>query len=331
MEKVNKILAVNFGGIGDEILFLPALISLKKEFPNSVITLALEPRSKGVKELTDIIDDLILVDIKNKNKYIELLKFIFKARKMDFDLAITAGGNKFMSIILFLTSAKKRYGYDCGTISQKLLTKAVKLNKQQYAAKMYHDLVTPITSNITELPQINVPVQEKLANTVLIHPGVSKMSVQKGMIKTIDAKTWAETIDLLSNAGKRVMLVGGPDDNECIETILKTVKTNNFENLYGKTKNLRDLAELIGKAEIFLCSDSAPLHVAVAMGTKTFAIFGPTDDKKLIPQNVTAIKANDTCPLKPCLWDRRQTTCEKLDCLKITADMISKIILNTDA
>ncbi len=331
MEKVNKILAVNFGGIGDEILFLPALISLKKEFPNSVITLALEPRSKGVKELTDIINDLILVDIKNKNKYIELLKFIFKARKRGFDLAITAGGNKFMSIILFLTGAKKRYGYDCGTISQKLLTKAVKLNKQQYAAKMYHDLVTPITSNITELPQINVPVQEKLANTVLIHPGVSKMSVQKGMIKTIDAKTWAEAIDLLANAGKRVMLVGGPDDKECIETILKTVKTNNFENLYGKTKNLRDLAELIGKAEIFLCSDSAPLHVAVAMGTKTFAIFGPTDDKKLIPQNVTAIKANDTCPLKPCLWDRRQTTCEKLDCLKITADMISKIILNTDA
>ena len=331
MEKVNKILAVNFGGIGDEILFLPALISLKKEFPNSEITLALEPRSKGVKELTDIIDDLILVDIKNKNKYKKLLKFIFKARKRDFDLAITAGGNKFMSIILFLTGAKKRYGYDCGTISQKLLTKAVKLNKQQYAAKMYHDLVTPITSNITELPQINVPVQEKLANTVLIHPGVSKMSVQKGMIKTIDAKTWAETIDLLANAGKRVMLVGGPDDKECIETILKTVKTNNFENLYGKTKNLRDLAELIGKAEIFLCSDSAPLHVAVAMGTKTFAIFGPTDDKKLIPQNVTAIKANDTCPLKPCLWDRRQTTCEKLDCLKITADMISKIILNTDA
>ena len=41
MEKVNKILAVNFGGIGDEILFLPALISLKKEFPDAKITLAL--------------------------------------------------------------------------------------------------------------------------------------------------------------------------------------------------------------------------------------------------------------------------------------------------
>ena len=48
MKNNKKILAINFGGIGDEILFLPTLISLKKEFPNSSITLALEPRSKGV-------------------------------------------------------------------------------------------------------------------------------------------------------------------------------------------------------------------------------------------------------------------------------------------
>ena len=327
MEKVNKILAVNFGGIGDEILFLPALISLKKEFPDAKITLALEPRSKSVRDLTDVIDDLIFVDIKNKNKYIELLKLILTARTRGFDLAITAGGNKFMSIILFLTGAKKRYGYDCGALSQKLLTRAVPLNKNQYAAKMYHDLVTPVTKNITELPEINVAAQEKIPNSVLIHPGVSKMSVQKGMIKTVPPQVWAETIDLLVAKGKKVILAGGPDDKECIETILKTVKTNDFENFYGKTKNLRELAELIGRAETFLCSDSAPLHVAVAMGTKTYAIFGPTDDKKLIPPMVTAIKANDNCSLKPCLWEKRQTTCGSLDCLKITAqDIINQII-----
>ena len=329
MEKVNKILAVNFGGIGDEILFLPALISLKKEFPDAKITLALEPRSKSVRDLTDVIDDLILVDIKNKNKYIELLKLIFTARTRGFDLAITAGGNKFMSIILYLTGAKKRYGYDCGVLSRKLLTRAVPLNKNQYAAKMYHDLVTPVTNNVTERPCINVPAQEKIPNSVLIHPGVSKMSVQKGMIKTIPAEIWAETIDLLLKKGKKVLLAGGPDDKDCIETILKTVKTNDFENLYGKTRNLRELAELIGKAEIFLCSDSAPLHVAVATGTRTFAIFGPTDDKKLIPPEVIPIKAHDMCPLKPCLWEKRQTTCAELDCLKITAqDIVSEILPN---
>ena len=69
MDKKKRILAINFGGIGDEIFFLPTLSSLKKEFPNSEITLALEPRSKSVKDLTSIIDDLFLIDIKGKNKY----------------------------------------------------------------------------------------------------------------------------------------------------------------------------------------------------------------------------------------------------------------------
>ena len=59
-----KILFINFGGLGDEILFLPTIISMKKEFPDSEITLALEPRSKGVLSLTNIIDDVLFADIK---------------------------------------------------------------------------------------------------------------------------------------------------------------------------------------------------------------------------------------------------------------------------
>ena len=90
------------------------------------------------------------------------------------------------------------------------------------------------------------------------------------------------------------------------------------------------MAEIISSTEIFLCSDSAPLHIAVALGVKTFVIFGSTDDKKLIPQsdNVVAIKANCNCELQPCLWEKRQTTCESLDCLKISAkEIVDKIIL----
>lgn len=324
-----NILAINFGGIGDEIFFLPTLISLKKEFPNAKITLALEPRSKSVKDLTDVIDDLFLIDVKGKNKYTELLKLVFLARKNHFDMVVSSGGNKLISILLTLMGIKKRYGYNTGKLSEILLTKAVPLNKNQYACSMYHDLITPITNHKTELPEINVPAQEKIPNSVLIHPGVSKMSIQKGMVKTIPAETWAETVDLLLEKGKHVILAGGPDDNEVIETIRNKTKNKNFEDFYGKTKSLKDLAELIGKAEQFICSDSAPLHVAVAMKTKTYVIFGPTDDKKLIPQSeiVTPIKANDNCPIKPCLWEHRQTTCDKLDCLKISAkDIIDKVL-----
>lgn len=332
-DKIKKILVINFGGIGDEILFLPTLISLKEEFPNAKITLALEPRSKGIKDLTDIIDDLFLVDIKGKNKYSELLKLILLARKGKFDLAVSAGGNKFMSIILFFTGIKRRYGYNTGKLSEILLTKAVPLNKNQYACDMYHDLITPITDIKTYLPEIKLENTAKEENTILIHPGVSKLSVQMGMIKTIPAESWANVIDLLVESGKKVILAGGPDDLECIETIRDTLKWSNHRNFvdyYGKTKSLIDLAKLIASAEKFVCSDSAPLHIAVAVKTKTYVIFGPTDYKKLIPnsENVVTITANDNCDLKPCLWERRQTTCESLICLNISAKEIVDIILN---
>lgn len=327
---MKNILAINFGGIGDEIFFLPTLISLKKEYPDSKITLALEPRSKSVQDLTNIIDELFLIDVKGKNKYTELLKLILKARQGNFDIVISSGGNKLISLLLFLTGIKVRCGYNTGKISQMLLTHAMPLNKNKYACKMYHDLIRNLTEYNTELPEINIERREKISNSVLIHPGVSKLSIQKNCIKTVPAETWAKVIDLLVAEGKKVRLVGGPDDKECIETILNNVRTQNFENLYGTTKNLKELAELISSADKFLCSDSAPLHVAVALHTKTYVIFGPTDDKALIPQSelVIPIKANDKCELKPCLWARRQTTCEKLSCLKITAAQIASAVCN---
>lgn len=323
-----KILFINFGGLGDEILFLPSILSVKKEFPDSEITLALEPRSKGITSLTNVIDNTLFADIKARYKYFELLKLLFKIWTKNFDIVISSGSNKFISIFLFMTFIRERIGYNSGSLSQKLLTRAVELNKNQYAVRMYHDLVKPLTENITELPQLNIERREIEPNTVLIHPGVSLLSVKKGMIKTVSAEIWAEVVQKLADKGKKVILAGGPDDKETIETIEKLVSPDKFTNIFGKTKNLKELAELISGAEKFLCSDSAPLHIAVALGVKTYVIFGSTDDKKLIPNNgrVIPIKAKCDCPLQPCLWERRQTTCESLDCLKLSSDEIVEAI-----
>ncbi len=327
--QTKRILFINFGGLGDEILFLPTIQSVKKEFPNSRITLALEERSKGITSLTDVIDETLFANIKGKRKYLELLKLLFRIWVGNYDIVVSSGSNKLISIFLFLTFIKKRYGYNTGKLSEILLTKTVDLNKNQYAVNMYHDLVKNITDIKTELPSLSIKKKPIIPNSVLIHPGVSKLSVQQGMIKTISAEEWAKTLEELANNGKKVLLIGGPDDKECIDIIMDAVSPDKFENLYGTTKNLKELAELISSAEIFLCSDSAPLHIAVALGVKTFVIFGSTDDKKLIPQNenVVSLKADCNCPLQPCLWERRQTTCESLDCLKLSASKIVETIL----
>ena len=328
MREPKKILALNFGGIGDEILFLPALSSLKKEYPQAKITLALEPRSKSVKDLSNLIDDVICVDIKGKHKYRELFKFLIKARLGRFDMVFSSGANQLIPVLLFFTGITYRYGYESGALSRILLTKAVKLKKNQYASKMYHELVTPVTDIKTPYPEIDAGEVEKEPNSVLIHPGVSKMSVVKNMIKTWKPEIWAELVKKVLAAGKKVYLIGGPDDRECIEKIVEIVgNVPDFVNLYGTTKNIMDLARLTKRAEVLICSDSAPMHIGVGVGTKTLALFGPTDEKKLIPddERFIAIK-NNGCSCRPCLWDKRQTTCDELKCLDINLDDVIKLI-----
>ena len=320
MNSYKNILLINFGGIGDEILFLPVIQGLKKSFSNAKITLCLESRSSAFLKLTNLVDNAFFVDIKTKNKYFEMLKLYFKALFGGYDLVVSSGGNTLISLFLFFTGIKTRIGYKTSKLSEKLLTYAVDLNKNQYASNMYFDLIKPISDVEFELPKIDVENFEKNFNSVLIHPGVSKISVLKNITKTISSEQWSELIKMLLKNGKNVYLAGGPDDTECIEKIrenIKNIDLTNFVDMFGKTKNIFELVELIKKSEVLICSDSAPMHIGVATNTKTIAIFGPTDDELLLPksENFIAIKNDVDC--RPCLWAKRQTTCDKLDCLKI--------------
>ena len=329
MKNFKNILLINFGGIGDEILFMPVLQVLKKQYPESKITLCLEGRSKAFVNLCKYVDDYFCVDIKTKNKYIEMLKLYFKALTGGYDLVISAGGSPLIAMMLFFTGIKTRIGYKTSKLAEKLLTNAVPLNKNQYASKMYFDLVRPICDLEFELPLIEVESENNLENSVLVHPGVSAMSVSKFITKTFNGKTWAELIKQILKTGKNVYLVGGPDDTECISIIreeLKDIQTSNFHDLFGKTKNIFDLVKLIKQSEVLVCSDSAPMHIGVAVNTKTIAVFGPTDDKKLLPESNKFFAVHNNANCRPCLWEKRQTTCNDLKCLDIPVVEIIKLL-----
>ncbi|MCD8024119.1 MAG: hypothetical protein LUE64_01130, partial [Candidatus Gastranaerophilales bacterium] len=96
---MKNVLFINYGGIGDEILFLPAIQAFKKLYPNSKVTLCLEPRASGIKTLYPFIDDIITVDIKawGLKKYFNILKFIFSAWFKKFDIVISSGKSPFVS------------------------------------------------------------------------------------------------------------------------------------------------------------------------------------------------------------------------------------------
>ena len=325
MKSVKKVLLVNFGGIGDEILFLPVIKSVRNKFPNAEITLCLEPRSKSIQGLCPDINKVILADIKSKSKYLELLKFYLKGLTGGYDIVVSSGSNKMIPLLLFFMGIKTRIGYDCGGFTKKLLTNAIPLNKCQFAGRMYHDLVKDLTGDEYQNPQITAEYSNAAEGMILIHPGVSKMSIRKNIIKSYGNDKWAELVQMLLERGEKVVLAGGPDDDECIAEILKNLDgkdTSNLHNFYGKTRSLQDLGSLMSGAKAVICCDSAPMHLAVALNLRVIALFGPTDEIKLVPEkdNVTVIKAD--CDCRPCLWDKRMTSCDDKKCLNISNEQI---------
>lgn len=326
---MKNVLFINYGGIGDEILFLPCIQGFKKLYPDSKITLCLENRAKGIKSLTPLIDDIITVDIKAQGikKYLNILKLIFSLWFKGFDAVISSGKSPFVSIILFLTGIKIKAGYK--TKTSKLLTYEIPLNEDTYAGNMYFDLIKPFGGVEFELPLIIYDENFKLPKNffendfILIHPGVSLMSVKKNILKCPDVSFWVDLIKGLLIKGKKVILAGGPDDKETVSKILENeeIKSHpNFYSMFNKTKNLYEMAGLIKKAKTMICCDSAPLHLGVSLKKDIIVLFGPTNEKKLVPktENIKVITKNINC--RPCLWHKRLTNCENSCCLDFVAD-----------
>ncbi len=321
-----KLLAINFGGIGDEVLFLPTLATIRAEHPDWHITLLLEPRSKSISQVTNLVDATIEFDIKKRPlSAANLLDLLGLLKDGGYHLVVSSGSSPLVSMLLFLSGIPIRIGYDSGKLSRMLLTNPVKLNRHQYAADMYHDLVGGLNIQKRAEPpaltaaaetkasmralladlgldttdgdgrrrqEVTAPDQatDRLDNIpsrlVLLHPGTSRLAIQKGIFKTWSTDSWAELISLLCQQESiQPILAGGPDDQEIITDLEKRTEGTKLISVAGKTKNLSDLSGIISLCDLMICVDSAPMHLAVALKTPLVALFGPTDENKLLPTN----------------------------------------------
>ncbi|MEB3330395.1 MAG: glycosyltransferase family 9 protein [Candidatus Sericytochromatia bacterium] len=326
--KVRRILVVNFGGIGDEILFFPVIRSLREAYPSAHLAALVEPRCEGIMRFNPAVDRTFTFEAKQRPSKRAFAELVWRLRRERYDLVITAGSSPLMALLAWLTGAPHRVGYAAHRWTR-LLTQAVPLHKQQYAAHMYHDLVgwlgLPPLPPRMEVPEADVAwAQAFLASQgrdagrrlVVLHPGVSRLSIEKRIIKGWEPARWVDLGRRLTAEGHQVLLAGGPDDAEVMALIREA---GDFPRLdaYGATKSLGQLAALLQLADVIVAVDSAPMHVGVAVGTPTVAIFGPTDPAKLLPPetpHTAVVRAGLAC--RPCLWDRRQTSCDALTCLQ---------------
>jgi heptosyltransferase-3 len=130
---------------------------------------------------------------------------------------------------------------------------------------------------------------------IQLHPG------SRWLFKCWPAARVAELAALLVQEGERIVITGAPDAREqaMAETIAGQTPSAVI-NLAGQL-SLPELAALTGRAKAFVGVDSAPMHIAAAMGTPAVALFGPSGEVEWGPwMAVHRIVVSDVHPCRPC-------------------------------
>lgn len=291
-----RIVALVPGGIGDQILFFPTLDDLKKTYPESQIDVIVEPRAIAAYRVSKSVRDAIPFDFKGRNSLADFGNLLGVIRDREYDIALSLGQRGAVGFLLWLTGISTRVGF-AGGGSERFLTNAVPLKKDQYAAWMYHDLVKGLGID-TPCPDIAVSVPAKdldwadaerkrlgigTGGYVMIHGGSSQLAKEKGIDKIYPVDNWKGIIQDFNQRQPDlpIVIVQGPDDQELVQALLKI-----NPNLKATSPpDIGKLTAMIAGASLMLCTDSAPMHLAVAVKTYTLALFGPTDPAKLLPND----------------------------------------------
>tara|TARA_Y100000310_G_C20685355_1_gene818606 strand:- start:2059 stop:3207 length:1149 start_codon:yes stop_codon:yes gene_type:complete len=312
--KIKKILIINYGYLGDSILNIPLIKSLKNRFKNAEITMIINPKFANIWENFNEVTNMIEYDcpwirynqkikIKDIKKYIHLIK---KLKKEKFDLAIDSRGDLRNNMLLYNSGAKQRVGFTL-TGGSYFLTNKIKW-KHQHEVENSLDItkklkcIIPEKYPILKIPSKNIKKIDQIINKFKLKKEQKIVAIAPGAgypTKELEIKKWIELTEKLS-IKYNVILIGGPNEKR-FDTIKEKSKNKNIINLIGQLK-LLESAALIKKSDILISPDSGSAHLAAAVGTKTITLFGPTDEirwKPYGPKNKHII-IKDKVECSPC-------------------------------
>lgn len=153
---------------------------------------------------------------------------------------------------------------------------------------------------------------------IAIHPGSGSRQ------KCWPVESYAELLLWLNKEmAVQPLIVSGPSDVEIIEELKVRVKES---FILVDHLPLPHLAAVIKRCNLFIGNDSGITHLAAALGTRTIAIFGPTDPSIWGPRGEQVKILCNKIPCSPCLPDTRKNCLSQICLEKVsTRDVIHEV------
>lgn len=340
--KIKKILILRTAYTGDVVMTLPVLQPLRAVFPNAQISVLASHSAAPILEHHPALDRVVKYDafwfypqaiLAAFNKYQEI---IHRLRQEQFDLAIDFRGDlRDIFLLAYRSKAKYRISYGSGG-GEYWLTQVVPLREIKHRVQFHLDILRELNIPIVEdTPQIYLTAVEK-QNTLSRLQQMKLNPEQDNIIgihqgARMPLKRWASdrykeliTRILETKLGKVILFVA-PNDNIGIENFQPLCQTGRFYII--SQLSLRELAALLVYCRVLVCNDSAPMHIATAVGTKCIAIFGPSKSNETRPYGTEHITIEKPYSCRPTC---DETTCHYRiynDCLKtITVDEVFQAV-----
>lgn len=323
-----RILIIKLSSIGDVVHTLPALFALRKRFPDAEIDWLTEGPSESLLKHHPLIDNLLIFrkDDLKRNPFSlknlrEMLKLVGNLRRRRYDLVCDFQGLFKSGIFAFLSGGRRRLGFD-GTREFSYIFLNERLppyDPDIHAVERYMEIPSSLGAHC-EI-KFTIPILKKdrdRVDSLLNSYGVLKKDrmVLINPWARWESKLWDKRAfallcnEIIDRYGFKVILVGDKEAVGYNNEILSLCK-GGVINLTGLT-NLRELAYLMSLAISLITLDSAPMHIASAMGTKVVALFGPTSPKRTGPYGEGHVVIRKGLACSPCFLRR----CKGMECMK---------------
>ena len=203
-------------------------------------------------------------------------------RRRPYEAAYLAQGSFRSGLIAMMTGATERIGVASST-GRVLYTKQVPYRPERHHAERLWSLAMSECADPPTLEQIRPRLypsedERRMVEGLLRRSGVvDEPFVVLAPGSAWGTKRWPYYVDLANRLAHdcRIAIVGSKADAAIAEEIAAVVPSDRLMNTVG-TLPLLASAELISRAQAIVTNDSAPQHLASAMGTPTLTIFGPT-------------------------------------------------------
>ena len=329
-----RILIVRLSAIGDCILSLPVLNSIRRNFPDSRIGWVIEGAASQLIYGHAALDDMFVVPRRAFRSPRALWAFASQLRAWKPDITLDLQGLTKSSLIAWLSGAKNRLGFQCDQFEGRELSRV--LNNRLYKPESEHiverslELLRLLGVNDSKVT-FDLPEHDndtKFADRTLR----SKQLVGRFAIINVGAgwvsKIWPSDryASIARHLGEKwgtpsVVVWSGQQEKQAADHVV--AESCGYATLAPST-TLTQLGSLIRRASLFVGSDTGPMHLSVALGTPTIGLIGPMPIERVCPygannagvQNVrllkTANRKTDCTPMLSIFSEHVIQVCDQL-------------------